>query len=151
MANWEKVNVPRGSYIGWGNRKGQFVEGTVLDYDPTGGNDFNDRECPQLEIELTERAASFDKELNRTNFDAGEVVFVTCGLVSLKRAVKAAEPKRGDLIRIELEATEKVSKGTVKVFGVQIARGAGKISEAAAANLDADPHDEPDDDDEPPF
>jgi hypothetical protein len=150
MPTWEKVDVPVGTYIGWGNKPKQHVTGTVLDYDPTGGTDFNDKVCPLLEIELTERAASFNRDLERTNYDKGEVVFLTCGLVSLKRAIKKAEPERGDLIKIELESTEKVDKGTVKVFGIQIARGAGKVSDKAKAESPAHDDDD-DDDDEPPF
>lgn len=154
MPNWEKVDVPIGTYIGWGVKPGQHVTGTVLDYDPTGGTDFNDKVCPLLEVELTARAASYNKELERTNYDEGETVFVTCGLTSLKRAIKKAEPKRGDLIKIELEGLEKVDKGKVKIFGIQMARGAGKISDRAAEESPGRPdddQDEPPDDDEPPF
>lgn len=152
MPNWEDVEVPRGTFIGWGNKPKQHVTGTVLDYDPTGGRDFNGNVCPQLEVELTERAASFDKELNRTNYDPGEIVFVTCGLVSLKRAVKAAELQRGDLIKLLLSGTEKVPNGTVKIFEIKVARGQGKISAKAQAEESGDYSDqEPPDDDEPPF
>lgn len=157
MPTWEKVEVPIGTYIGWGNKPKQHVTGTVLDYDEVGGTDFNDKVCPLLEVELTERAASFNKELERTNYDPGETVFLTCGLTSLKRAVKKAELKRGDLVKIELDGTEKVDKGTVKIFSIQVARGAGKISDKAAeaspGRLDDDDPGPgaPDDDDEPPF
>jgi len=150
MPDWETVDVPRGAYIGWGNKKGQHVTGTVLDYDTQGGTDFGGRTCPQLEVELTERAASFDKEGDRTNFEPGEVVMLTCGQVSLKRAVKKADPARGDLLKITLENLVKVSNGTVKEFGIQIARGAGKISESARTDA-TDDADATDDDDEPPF
>lgn len=94
MPQWQKIEVPRGSYVGWGNKRGQHVTGTVTDYDVTGGSDFNGNACPQLDVELTERAASFDKEGNRTNFEVGELVSVTCGLTVLKKMVKSAEPKK---------------------------------------------------------
>lgn len=153
MPNWQKVEAPRGSYIGWGSRTGQHVTGTVVDYDEHGGTDYAGKPCPLLEIELTERAASFDKELNRTNFDAGELVMLTCGQTALKRHVKKAEPKRGDLIQIKLDRTEKSANGTVKLFDVQIARGQGKVSESVASNGDGrdDFAQEPPEDEEPPF
>jgi hypothetical protein len=154
MPNFERVEVPRGAYIGWGNKKGQHVTGTVVDFDPTGGTDYQDNVCPQLEIELTDRAASFNKEGERTNFDAGELVVLTCGLVSLKRAVKKAEPARGDIVRITLENLVKVANGTVKEFGIEIARGAGKVSDngsKAKAVVDDDLDADDEDDDEPPF
>lgn len=155
--DWETIDVPRGAYIGWGNKKGQHVTGTVLDYDETGGSDYDGDPCPLLEIELSERAASFNKDGERTNYDPGELVMLTCGQVSLKRAVKKADPKRGDMVKIKLENLVKVSNGTVKEFGIQIARGAGKVKEVSgkpdkASTIAADVEDdEADDDDEPPF
>jgi len=151
MVEYEKVEAPRGAFIGWGNKSGQHVTGTVLDYDEHGGTDYAGRPCPLLEVELTERAASFDKELDRTNFDAGELVMLTCGQTALKRHIKKAEPKRGDAIKITLDRTEKSANGTVKVFDVQIARGKGKISENAARNDGGFSAANDDQDDEPPF
>jgi hypothetical protein len=156
MPEWETVEVPRGAYIGWGNKKGQHVTGTVLDYDEVGGRDYNDDPCPQLEIELSERAASFNKDGERTNFDPGELVVLTCGQVSLKRAVKKADPRRGDMLKITLENLVKVANGTVKEFGIQIARGAGQVKsvdgkpETSKASA-ADDSDDDEDDDSPPF
>jgi hypothetical protein len=157
--DWEEVDVPRGAYIGWGNKKGQHVTGTVLDYEPTGGSDFAGDPCPQLEIELTERAASFNKDGERTNYDPGELVVLTCGQVSLKRAVKKADPERGDIVKITLENLVKVSNGTVKEFGIKIRRGAGDLaSDDAKAKAKGksskradDDDDDDEDDDEPPF
>ena len=149
--DWEKVDAPRGTYVGWGNKTGQFVQGTVLDYDEHGGTDYAGAPCPLLEIELTERAASFDKELNRSNFDPGELVMLTCGQKALKRHVKKAEPKRGDLIKITLDSTEKSAAGTVKLFEVLLKRGAGKISEAAAKATEDGGLGADNEDDEPPF
>jgi hypothetical protein len=122
--NWETVEVPHGSFIGWGEYPGQHVTGKVLDYDSRGGTDFNSEVCPQLTIELVEPAASFNKQGERTDYPAGDLVLVTCGLVSLKRAIKAADPSPGDIVRILLENLERVPNGTVKVFKLQIARGA---------------------------
>ena len=128
--NFEDVVVPQGSFIGWGNHPGQHVTGKILDYSPTGGVDFNDNVCPQITVELVEPAASFNKEGERTDFPAGDLVQVTCGLVSLKRAIKAADPSPGDVVKILLEDLERVTNGTVKVFKLQIARGAAPEARA---------------------
>lgn len=119
---WETVDVPRGTFIGWGDRKGQHVTGVVLEYDPVGGKDFADKECPVVEVELTERAASFNKAGDRTDYDPGDVVMVTCGQVALKRAVKKADLKPGNLVKITLGDLVKVPNGTVKEFEIQVDR-----------------------------
>lgn len=136
---WEDVDVPRGAYISWGTKPGQHVTGKVLDYNPTGGNDFNDEPCPQIAIELTEPAASINKDGERTDFPAGELVQLNAGQVSLKRALRAADPRPGDLVKITLSDLVKTTRGTVKEFSIKIARGAAATTTAAAA------------DDEPPF
>ncbi len=140
--NWETVEVPRGAYVSWGNKTGQHVTGKVLEYALEGGRDFNGNPCPTVAIELTEKAASINKEGERTDFDAGELVQLNAGQVSLKRALRAADPSPGDLVKITLESLVKTDKGTVKEFGIKIARGAGVSSKPAAAAAD---------DDEPPF
>lgn len=144
MTEWEEVEVPRGAYISWGTKAGQHVTGRVVDYNPTGGNDFNEQPCPQIAIELTEPAASINKEGERTNFEAGELVQLNAGQVSLKRALRAADPSPGDLVKITLSDLVKTSKGSVKEFSIKIARGAGVSTKPAAAAAAAD-------DDEPPF
>jgi hypothetical protein len=120
--NWEEVNVPRGAFIGWGSQIGQHVTGRVLEYNPTGGTNFAGDVCPQLSVELTEPAASFTKDGARTDFAAAELVVLNCGQVSLKRAVKAADPSPGDLVKIELSSLVKTANGTVKEFSIRIAR-----------------------------
>ena len=142
MTNWEVVEVPRGAYIGWGTKPGQHVTGKVLEYSPDGGTDFNGSPCPTVAIELVENAASFNKDGDRSNHEAGEIVQLNAGQVSLKRALRAADPAVGDLVKIELQSLAKTDKGSVKEFGIKIARGAGVSSKAKAA---------PADDDEPPF
>lgn len=144
MTEWESVEVPRGAYISWGTKTGQHVTGKVLDYNPTGGNDFNEQPCPQLAVELTEPAASINKEGERTDFDAGELVQLNAGQVSLKRALRAADPAAGDLVKITLSDLVKTSKGTVKEFDIKIARG-------AAASTSSKPAASQQDDDGPPF
>lgn len=144
MTEWESVEVPRGAYISWGTKTGQNVTGKVLDYNPTGGNDFNEQPCPQLAVELTEPAASINKEGERTDFDAGELVQLNAGQVSLKRALRAADPAPGDLVKITLSDLVKTSKGTVKEFDIKIARGAGASTSSKPAVAQQD-------DDGPPF
>jgi hypothetical protein len=126
MTEWETVEVPKGAYIGWGNKAGQHLTGKVLAYEPVGGTDFYNEPCPQVAIELTEEAWSFNKDGDRTKFDAGELVQLNAGQVSLKRALRAADPSPGDLVKITLENIQPLKGGkTVKEFGIKIARGAG--------------------------
>lgn len=136
---WTEVDVPRGAYISWGTKAGQHVTGRVVDYQPTGGNDFNDEPCPQIAIELTEPAASINKDGERTNFDAGELIQLNAGQVSLKRALRAADPSPGDLVKITLSDLVKTARGTVKEFSIKIARDAAVgSSKPAAVAADSD-------------
>jgi hypothetical protein len=112
--NWETVDVPRGAFISWGETVGQHVTGKILDYEPTGGTNFAGEPCPQLSIEL---------------------VVLNAGQVSLKRAVKAADPKSGDLIKITLSNLVKTPNGTVKEFDIKIARGAGGAAAAVTKTM----------------
>ena len=145
MTTWETVEVPRGAYIGWGSKKGQHVTGKVLDYQPEGGTDFNQNPCPSATIELTETAASFNKDGERSEHEAGSLVQLNAGQVSLKRALRAADPSPGDLIKITLINLAKTDKGSVKEYDIKIARGAGgKVATKVAPAAEVD-------DDEPPF
>ena len=144
MTSWETIEVPRGAYLGWGSKKGQHVTGKVLEYSPDGGTDFAGNPCPSAAIELTEAAASFNKEGDRTDFEAGTIIQLNAGQVSLKRALRAADPNPGDLVKITLANLAKTDKGTVKEYNIQIARGAGgSVKPKAAAAVE--------DDDAPPF
>ena len=132
--SWEEIEVPRGAFISWGTSIGQHVTGSVLAYDENGGTDFAGNPCPQLSVELSEAAASINKEGQRTDFAAGELVVLNCGQVSLKRAVRAAALNVGDLVKIELQNLVKTANGTVKEFGIKVARGAGSTSTPAPAD-----------------
>lgn len=148
---FQKVEEPAaGTYVGWGDKKGQYVEGKVLDYDEQGGTDYAKKPCPLLEIELTRRAASFNKAGDRTNYEPGETIMLTCGLTNLKKYIKKVDRevgiKRGNGIRIELTGFERVPDGTVKLFEVQM----DKSTEATSSDSEARDG-EPADDDEPPF
>ena len=145
MTTWETVEVPRGAYIGWGSKKGQHVTGKVLDYQPEGGTDFNQNPCPSATIELIEKAASFNKDGDRSEHEAGSLVQLNAGQVALRRALRAADPAPGDLIKITLINLAKTDKGSVKEYDIKIARGAGgKVAPKAAPAAEVD-------DDEPPF
>ncbi|MGV7681625.1 hypothetical protein PJN28_23580 [Mycobacterium kansasii] len=143
MPEWEDVEVPRGAYVSWGNKTGQHVTGKVLEYSLDGGTDFAGNPCPTIAVELIEAAASINKEGVRTDFEPGEIVQLNAGQVSLKRALRAADPSPGDLVKIELSNLVKTANGTVKEFSIKIARGAGATTKTAAAQDVSD--------DEPPF
>ena len=145
VTNWETVEVPRGAYLGWGTKKGQHVTGKVLEYSPDGGTNFAGDPCPSATLELTEQAASFNKDGDRTDYPAGEIIQLNAGQVSLKRALRAADPSPGDLVKITLSNLAKTDKGTVKEFSIQIARGAGGAAKPKPAVSEVD------DDSEPPF
>lgn len=151
MTQWETIEVPKGAYIGWGNKPGQHVTGKVIDYQPEGGTNFAGERCPSIAIELTEPAASFNKDGDRSNFDAGDMVQLNAGQVSLRRALRAADPAPGDLVKITLENLAKTDKGTVKEFGIKIARGAGGTAAPAKAKAKAAADTFDASDDEPPF
>jgi hypothetical protein len=123
---WETIEVPRGAYIGWGNKPPQTVTAKVLSFSMTGGTDANGLACPQLGLELLEGADSYrERGTIKERLNAGELVVVNASQVSLRRGVIAAQPAPGDLIKLAFTNTVKVDKGEVKEFEVQIARGAG--------------------------
>lgn len=138
---WEDVEVPEGTFIGWGKKPGQKVTGEVLDYDETGGKDFDKDPCPLLTLKLTETAHSHVKG-KWNEYPAGEVVLVTCGQPKLKQAVKVADPQRGWLIQLELTGLQDTANGEMKLFAARVDRthkptvsapAAGSDSSAAAA------------------
>lgn len=124
--NWEKIDVPRGSFIGWGLRAGQKVVGVVVEFSPTGGRDFDQNPCPNVAIELVEEAWSANKAQQWTKHERGDLVQLNCGQVSLKRAVLAADLSPGDLVKVELENIlfgQGKNGGDIKEFGIQVVRG----------------------------
>lgn len=132
MTVWEEVVVPRGAYISWGQEAGQHVTGRVLEYGPDTGQDFNGKVCPSITIELTEPADSISGK-GQARHDEGEVVQLDVAQESMKRALRAANPSPGDLIKITLENLTKRPNGVSKEFGVKIAR---QSSEVEAVDLD---------------
>ena len=124
MTNWENIEVPQGTFIGWG-KIGQTVTGKVLSYAPEGATDFGGNPCPQLVIELTEAATNYkDKGATSETLDAGEFATITAGQANLKRNLNAATLNAGDLVRITFDDTYKTPSGEGKSFKVQVARGA---------------------------
>lgn len=142
MPEWETIESNAGGFVGWGSRTGQHATGKVVEYSIDGGTDFGGNKCPQLAIELTEPAASFNKEGVRTDYPAGEIVNITCGQASLKSTIRRTDPSPGDLVKITLTDLAKTANGTAKVFEIKIARGAGMSTKASTAATDSD---------EPPF
>ena len=64
-----------------------------------------------------------NKDNQRFDYQAGQLVNINAGGANLKRGVTAAQPAPGDLIKIELEKLEPLSGGrSVKVFAISIAR-----------------------------
>jgi hypothetical protein len=144
---FKKIEVPAGNFMGWSNsKKGQVVEGKILDYSATDGRDYAKDPCPLLTVELTRKATSVNKEGERKVYEPGDELSITCGQANLKKSVKKADRdvglKRGYLVRVELVQFEKVPDGTVKVYEVQVDSSTGE---------DHSDHDSGDDDDEPPF
>lgn len=129
---WEEVDVPRGAFISWGTNTGQHVTGKVVSYEPQGGTDFAGHPCPQLAVELTAAAASINKEGARTDYAAGELVVLNAGQVSLKRALQAAQPQPGELVKITLANLARTANGTVKEFSIAKAPGPAPTTEAVA-------------------
>lgn len=121
--DFEDVQVPRGAYISWGTQIGQHVTGKVVEYSVAGGTNFDGDPCPQIIVELLEPAASINKQGDRTDYGAGELVVLNAGLVSLKRALRSANPEPGDVVKITLASIVKTARGDVKEMDIKIARG----------------------------
>ena len=133
---WEDVEVPQGTFIGWGSDPGQEIALKVLEYSNDAGSDFFDKPCPRIVGELIEDGVSYrDKGAKREVIAKGELVTLNCGLANLARNVKAAQPEPGDLIQIRFDSLEKAAKGDVKVFKTRIARGAAKAPAPADDDL----------------
>jgi hypothetical protein len=123
MPEFQKIEIPQGTFIGWG-RKGQQVTVKVASFDPTGGKDFNGATCPQMIGTLTDDCTNYkDKGATEETLKAGEMVTVTAGVANLKRGLLAADPTPGDIVRMTFSDTYKTANGDGKVIDVEIARG----------------------------
>lgn len=83
------------------------VIGKWLSIDFEGGTDFNGKICPLAVIET----------------DDGETRKVTVAQANLKSKLFEARPEPGDRVAISWDGTtEKVDKGDVKIFSVEVKR-----------------------------
>lgn len=120
---YEKVDVPRGTFIGWGVKPGQKMTARVLTYGDTDGRDFNGEICPLVVAELIEPFTNYrDKGATQETIAAGELVSMTCGLANLKRNVRQAALEPGH--SFILEYVDLVPSGTnmVKIFDMKVSR-----------------------------
>jgi hypothetical protein len=158
---FEEVDLSLAPFIGWGSKPKQHVTGYVVDYDEEGGRDYDKEPCPRVEVELTEVAASFDKEGKRTNHEAGTTVALTCGLPNLKYGIQTVArkygPLQGKLVKIVLTQLVATDKGNdrkeFKIFVDQAnsRSGGGSSNGATSSAADDDFGGGGNDDDEPPF
>lgn len=134
------VEVPSGTFIGWGTTPGQSVTIDVISYSPTGGTDFNQNPCPQIVGTLTADCATYkDKGATKERVVAGTMVTINAGQANLRRNVLAADPQPGDIIRLTFESTTPGAKGDIKLFKAEVARGAGTGKATATAADEAAP------------
>jgi hypothetical protein len=121
---WEEIDVPQGAYMSWASRPGQRVIGKIIDYEPHGGRDLQEEPCPLLTVLLAEPTYAVNKDGDRREFDADEMIMVNCSLYNLKKGVKFANVERGDMINIHYYDTTKVDKGDAKQFKIKVLRAA---------------------------
>ena len=130
---WEDVEVPRGTFIGWGEI-GQAITFEVVTYSDSDGSDFNNQPCPEVVGILTADAVNYrDKGTRKETLDKGEFITLTCGQANLSKAIRQAGLEPGHLVRVTFEDTYKTAKGDGKAFKVQVNR-----AHAAAPKVDAE-------------
>lgn len=142
--NFEDVDVPRGLFYGWGPKPGQVLTLDVVSYNPTGGTDFHDEPCPQVVgVTVADTIRYKEKGTEREKVTKGTLITLNCGQANLRRTVLAADPTPGDVLRITFEDVTEGSKGDIKLFKAQIARGQGTGSAAGAiSSSDGDDDDD---------
>lgn len=124
MPDYQKVEIPRGTFIGWGPKPGQEVEVKVMSFDAQGGKDFNGNVVPQLIGSLVSDCVNYrDKGTTKETIKAGELVTVNGGLDNLKRGLLAVQPPPGSFVKMVFESTTEVDKGTVKNIDIFYAPG----------------------------
>jgi hypothetical protein len=120
---YEKVEVPRGTFIGWALKPGQKMEATVLTYGEADGRDFDGDACPLIVAELLKPFTNYrDKGTTVEELAAGELVSITCGLANLKRTVRTAALEPGNRFILEFTDTYKTAAGEGKAFEMKVAR-----------------------------
>ncbi len=131
MTEFTKVEVPRGEFIGWGAKPGQTVIVKVISFDPEGGTtgNTNPKVCPQMVGTLVEDAVSYrDNGATKRDLKAGELVTVTCGIADLKAGTLAADPKPGDIVKMDFNDVYESRNGKGKRIDVLIARASQAVS-----------------------
>jgi len=118
--NWEDVDVPRGSYISWGE-VGQTVTIEVVSYSATAGSGYKDEQVPEVVGILQLDCINYRKGVKET-LSKGEFVTITCSQANINKAVRAAALEPGNLVRITFEDTYETPKGDGKAFKVQVNR-----------------------------
>lgn len=135
--NFTEVEVPAGTFISWGAKPGQTVTLDVISYDPSGGTDFNENPCPRIVGVLVADCATYkDKGATKERVVAGTMVTINAGQANLRRNVLAADPQPGDIIRLTFESTTPGSKGDIKLFKAEVARGAGTGKATGGGDVD---------------
>jgi hypothetical protein len=120
---YETVNIPRGTFIGWGSRPGQKMTAKVLSYGDEEGRDFNGNICPQVVAELIDPFTNYrDKGTVTEELAVGELVSMTCGLANLKRTVRAAALEPGNKFVLEFTGLEPSGTNIVKIFEMKVSR-----------------------------
>lgn len=140
---WEDVDVPQGAYMSWASRPGQRVVGLVIDYEPHEGRDFADQPCPLITLRLRDATYAVNKDGDRRDFAADEMIMVNCALVNLKKAVKFANLERGNLVDIHFYDVTKVDKGDAKQFKVRVMRKPSQDHQRATVTSGAPQTDDP--------
>jgi hypothetical protein len=119
--NWEDIEVPQGTFIGWGEI-GQTITLEVVSYGDTAGTDFNGNTCPQLVGTLIMDAINYRKG-EREKIAKGAFVTIQGSQASLRSAMRSADLRPGYLARIKFEGTYKTTKGTDgKAFKISVNR-----------------------------
>ena len=109
---WSEVVVPQGTFVGWG-KVGQTIIGRTVAYGDEDGRDYDGEPCPQIVVELVEQAHTFrSKDQSWETIEAGELATITGGQASLARALRAASPEPGRMVRIVYAEDYKTSKGS---------------------------------------
>ena len=129
MPEFEKVEIPRGKFIGWAKKPPQLVTIKVMSFDPTGGTDGNGRICPQMIGTLTEACDNYrEAGTVKERLEADELVTLQAGIVNLKKGLLQADPKPGDIVRMDFNDTYPTTNGNPgKVIEVLIARAAQTV------------------------
>lgn len=120
---YEKVTVPRGTFVGWRLQPGQKMYGRVLSYSDTDGSDYNDQPCPLLVAELTQDFDNYrEKGTLLEKIPAGAIVSVTGGQANLKRTLRASAVEPGNLFILEHTENYKTAKGEGLAFEMAVSR-----------------------------